>query len=139
MFTAPPSTEAEHAPTVEIVLDALKPAGATDPAVNTAEDDPNKDLGRPGQYTARATFALPGGKSGADRFATSRGGSIEIWPTAEAARKRVDYLIGVLAAGGPILGTEYDYLAGPVLVRVTGDVTPANAKKVEDTVKGLPQ
>lgn len=149
---APPTTEAgapaaaattattttAPALTVEVVLAKLAPAGASNPTVNTAEDDPNNQLGRPGQYIARATFALPGAAS-TDTRSTDRGGSIEIWPTAELALKRADYLRGLLDAGGSVLGTEYHYLAGPVLVRVTGKVTPVNAKKIEDAVGTLPK
>jgi hypothetical protein len=37
---------------------------------------------------------------------------------------------------GGILGTEYDYLAGPVLVRVAGVLTPAQAAQYGAAIGG---
>lgn len=123
--------------TLEQVITELQKAGATDFTINTAETDPNKLLGRPDKYTARASFALPGGRPAAGDD-VGRGGSVEIWPTEALAQQRLDFIKGTVAAT-PILGAEYQYLAGPVLVRVAGDVTPANAAKVEAVVKALPR
>lgn len=136
--TAATTTTTTPAPTIETVLAALAPAGATNPLPATAENDENDMLGRPGGYTARVAFELPGGDLSAKVGAIERGGGFEIWPDAAGAKKRLDYIEGILSSA-PILGTEYDYLAGTVLVRVTGKVTPANAKKVEEAVKGLPR
>lgn len=124
--------------TADAVMAVLATAGATSPLPATAENDENHMLGRPGGYTDRVAFELPGGDPAAKVGAIERGGGFEIWPDATGAKRRLDYIQGVLSAT-PMLGTEYDYLAGPVLVRVTGNVTPANAKKIEDAVKGLPQ
>lgn len=123
---------------VDEVLAKLTPAGATKPVVVTAETDPNKLLGRPGQYTARGGFDLPGGDPEGETGRIERGGIVEIHPDAAAAAARAKYIADSLKAN-PILGVEYHYPAGPVLVRVTGKVTPANAKKVEDVVATLPR
>jgi hypothetical protein len=123
---------------MDSVLAALAPAGAKDAVTITAETDDNNLLGRPGGYTARATYVLPGGAGTAGGNDTDRGGSIEIWPDAGGAQARSAYILGQLKAN-PMLGTEYHYLAGPVLVRVSGKVKPADAKKVEEAVKGLPR
>ncbi|MGI5241133.1 hypothetical protein [Dactylosporangium sp. CA-139066] len=37
----------------------------------------------------------------------------------------------------PILGTEYDYVNGSVLVRITGKVKPSVAKTFESAVAAL--
>lgn len=134
--SAAPTTGA--APTPDAVQAVLTKAGATNYLAATAENDENHMLGRPGGYTARVAFELPGGDLTAKKGAIERGGGFEIWPDAVGAQKRHEYITTTLAAN-PILGTEYDYLAGTVLVRVTGKVTPANAKKVEDAVAGLPR
>lgn len=126
------------APSLDAVLAKVAGAGATNVVINTPEDDPNELLGRPGGYKARAAFDLPGGNTGAPAGSVERGGSVEIHPTAALAKTRSEYLTS-MRASSPILGTEYDYLAGPVLVRVTGKVTPANAKKIEDVVATLPK
>lgn len=115
---------------------ALAAAGATNPLASTAENDENHMLGRPGGYTARVAFELPGGDLTAKVGAVERGGDFEVWPDAAAAKRRLDYIMGILSSA-PILGTEYDYLAGPVLVRVTGKVTPTVAKRIGDAVAAL--
>jgi len=93
----------------------------------TAETDPNKLLGRPGSYTSAATVidtrvdcdepAEPGIDCGA---------RVEVFATAGAAKKRSDYIQGILEGGG-VLGTEYHTLAGGTLLRVTGELTPKQA------------
>lgn len=136
--TGAATTTTTGALTAQDVLATLTPAGAADPVTVTAESDTNHLLGRPGQYTAKVTFTLSGGDPTAGPDRVDRGGAIEIWPDAVSAKKRSDYIQSTLAAT-PMLGTEYDYLAGPVLVRVTGKVTPANAKKISDVVDQLPR
>ena len=36
--------------------------------------------------------------------------------------------VAALKAANGVLGTEYDYLKGPVLLRVTGQIKPSSAK-----------
>jgi hypothetical protein len=95
----------------------------------TAEDDPNKLLGRPGGYTSAATVVdkrvdcddpkEPGASCGA---------TVEVFASAAAAKARSDYIQAILSGGGAF-GTEYHTLAGPALLRVTGELTPAQASK----------
>ncbi|MEU4190406.1 hypothetical protein AB0E69_00755 [Kribbella sp. NPDC026611] len=91
----------------------------------TAENDPNKLLGRPGQYTSSATLidkSLPCHDPGVDCGAT-----IEVFATAAETTKRAAY-IASLRTGG-MLGTEYHTIVGSTLLRVTGELTPkVNAK-----------
>jgi hypothetical protein len=108
------------------------PIGAT--GVTTAESDGNHLLGRPNGYTSKVYWT----DTRVDQsqvHATSvddvkKGGSIESYPDAAGAQARKDYIVGVLKAA-PILGTEYDYLAGASLIRVSGLLTPDQAKQYE--------
>lgn len=120
------------------VLDKLTAAGLpiTHAATQDENSDPNNLLGRPGQYTSRASFDVPGGDSGAKPGSVDRGGVVEVFGAAADAKRRVDYIQGLLK-GNPVLGTEYDYQAGPVLVRVTGKVKPSVAARFQQAVTKL--
>jgi hypothetical protein len=60
-----------------------------------------------------------------------------VWPDAASAKARSDYIQGVLKAA-PMLGTEYHYLAGPVLVRLSGKLKPSVATTFATAVAALP-
>lgn len=47
----------------------------------------------------------------------------------ELAKGRAEYIQSVLKNSG--LGAEYDYLRGPVLIRVTGNLSPSKARDYE--------
>jgi hypothetical protein len=130
--TAPPAKAVD----IDTVVAKLQAAGGTNPFIANEDTDPNKLLGRPGQYTARAGLDYPGGDPSAETGRIERGIVVEIHPSAADATTRATFIADTLKAT-PMLGTEYHYTAGPVLVRVTGDVTPANARKIEDAVKTL--
>lgn len=97
----------------------------------TAENDPNKLLGRQNGYTARVSWhdtriaAPPKDPAMPD---TSDGGSLEVWPDDASARARYDLLQGV-AQKMPAAGDGYDYLQGPVLVRLSRFLTPDQAEQ----------
>ena len=55
------------------------------------------------------------------------GATVEVWPSVEAAKTRHDYLAAI-AKAAPVLGNEYDYLAGATLLRVAGALKPSVAK-----------
>lgn len=117
--------------TVEAVLAQLKEAGATNVIISTPETDPVKLLGRPGQYIERASFQLPGGWTNIESFdRVERGGVIEVFNSANEAKARSLFILETKQAN-PILGTEYHYTRKNVLVRVTGDINPWDAKKIE--------
>ncbi|PWK64268.1 hypothetical protein BCL76_116130 [Streptomyces sp. CG 926] len=106
----------------------------------TAENDPNHFLGRPHQYTSKITFT--DGRIPADQTEGNKpgdvelGGSIEVFPNAADAKARHDYIQAV-TKGVPDL-TEYDYLHGVTLVRVSRLLTPAQAADYEKAVAELP-
>ncbi|MEU4427140.1 hypothetical protein AB0F81_41500 [Actinoplanes sp. NPDC024001] len=122
------------------VLTRLKAAGLglAKTAVQDEDTDPNNLLGRPNGYLSRASADLPGGDTGADAYSVDRGLVVEAFADAEAAKRRSDYIQG-LQKDNPVLGTEWHYLCadGTVLVRVSGNVKPSRAKKIEAAVTGL--
>ena len=99
--------------------------------VYTEDDDPNKLLGRPSGYTSKIAFSdsrIPKKDvEFADKDALERGGSIEVFPDADGAEARAKYIQEILKSTA--LGTEYDYVKGPILLRVTGDLSPRKAKE----------
>ncbi|EOD63155.1 hypothetical protein [Amycolatopsis vancoresmycina] len=101
----------------------------------TAEDDPNHLLGRPNGYTSKAAFAdsrIPVDQlDGTAPDSTDRGGSVEVFADEAGAKARMD-LVQAATKG---LDPEYDYVAGPVLVRVSHLLTPDQAKEYESAVR----
>jgi hypothetical protein len=65
----------------------------------------------------------------------SCGGTLEVWPDETAAQDRSDYIQGILKET-PAFGSEYHYLDGTMLLRVTGDVKPSSAMKYEAAFTG---
>ncbi|MFE7595541.1 hypothetical protein [Streptomyces sp. NPDC057494] len=97
--------------------------------VVTEDNDPNKLLGRPNQYTSKITFTDSRIKAedvaGAEKGSVGLGGAIEVFPTAADAQARADYIQSV-TKGIPMLA-EYDYVSGTTLVRVSHYLTPTQA------------
>lgn len=122
------------------VIEALKKAKL--PVTNIAEQDentdPNDKLGRPGGYTSRASADVPGGNAEADKYSIDRGLVVEVFATVEDADARSKYIQETLKAT-QILGTEYHYRGKDkrILVRITGDVKPSQAKKFESVAATL--
>jgi hypothetical protein len=104
----------------------------SDIATTTEDNDPNDMLGRQGGYLSRATFVLPGAEGGAEQD-TERGGSIEVWPTDDAAVKRWEYLKGFQSS--PLLGDGYDYVFGPAVLRIAKEVKPSVAEPFEAALR----
>ena len=138
-------TEPEPAPavmTAEELGEALASQIATVrvTVVYTEESDPNDLLGRPNGYTSKIAFSDSrvdkDDTQGTEKDAIERGGSIEVYPDAEGAKARSDYIQGILK-GASILGSEYHYLDGSALVRVTGKLTPTVAKDYERALAAI--
>lgn len=55
-------------------------------------------------------------------------------PNAADAQQRSEYIQSTLKAA-PILGTEYHYVTGGALVRISGKVLPSLAKKYEQALQ----
>lgn len=103
----------------------------------TAEDDRNHLLGRPNGYTSRSAFSdsrVPADQlNGVAPDDTDRGGSVEVFPDEAGAKGRADYIQAVTKSFPA--AAEYDYVAGPVLVRVSHLLTPDQAKEYQAAVK----
>jgi len=98
-------------------------------AVYNEDNDPNKLLGRPGQYIGKANFRDPRAESDhAKGIDISEGGAIEVFASEDEAKKRADFVEAIGKSGiGPL--AEYDYRRGRVLLRVAGDLTPRQARQ----------
>lgn len=135
--TASPEAKAEEAaPTsgAEVVA-TLKAAGL--PVTLTVDydetTDPNKQLGRPGGYVDKVAFTdsriqaadVADDKEGSIEL----GGGVEVFATEAEAQARADYIKEV-TAGMPAL-TEYGYVKGGVLLRLSRQLTPTQAAEYE--------
>lgn len=121
----------------ESILFALQNAGLPidEYEMYTAETDPNALLGRPFQYTGKLNFRDTRIQPILDDFSTTNGGTIEVFGTPEDAQARHDYVMSVIQ-GNPIL-TEYLYLEGTVLVRVSSTLTPDQAAPYGEALKAV--
>lgn len=135
--TVPTSSASAPAPVVpEKAKDAATIAAALDagkPRVWTAEDDPNKLLGRPGSYTSAASVRDKNADCDASDSGVACGASVEVFGSPSDAATRSSYIQGVLKGGG--LGTEYHTVVGAALLRVTGDLTPKQAAAYAEKFK----
>lgn len=102
-------------------------------AVWTAATDKNQLLGRPGGYTSAATMTDKRVSCTTDPD-TSCGATVEVYPTEGEALARSQYIQSILSGGG-LLGTEYHTIQGGALLRVTGQLTPEQAKVYADKFK----
>jgi hypothetical protein len=104
--------------------------------VYTADTDPNKLLGRPGGYLSKTAFTdsrVQPSLLGTNANSLGHGGSVEVFADEGAATTRRNYLqeIGKRAP----LFTEYDYQNGTALLRVSHQLTPAQAAEYEAALK----
>ncbi|MFG1754924.1 hypothetical protein [Streptosporangium sandarakinum] len=129
------STDLDAAGVIKALADKGLPVSPT--VTYTADDDPNKLLGRPNGYTSKASFTdqrVDAAKvAGAKKGDVELGGSVEVFDDADQAEQRADY-IQQIGKKMPML-SEYDYVVGPVLVRVSKELTPDQAKAF-DTALG---
>ncbi|MDJ0345416.1 hypothetical protein QMK19_32975 [Streptomyces sp. H10-C2] len=128
------STAARPAPSTVTATTALQKLTTTVPSAKltvtvTAENDGNHLLGRPGQYTSMVKFAdtrIPAADvSFYKKGDVELGGAIEVFPTADDAATRAQY-IQTVTKKIPALA-EYDYPHGTVLVRLSRFLTPTQA------------
>jgi serine/threonine protein kinase len=123
----------------EIVSELTSKIASAEPSVSfTADTDPNKLLGRPNGYTSKASFTdsriKPNDILGAEPGSVDAGGSVEVFASADAAAARQRYIQQVQRTA-PFVGTEYSYLDGAVLVRVSGKLTPDQAAEYERVIE----
>jgi hypothetical protein len=132
--TSAPAAQALDAKTVvQALADAV---GDAKPAtVYTAATDPNKLLGRPGGYTSKADFTDDRAKPDLDDE-VQNGGSVEVYDDPADAEERGKFIADTLDKM-KIFGTEYHYLKGGILLRVSGELTPEQAAEYETALNKL--
>jgi len=110
----------------------------TEVRVITEENDPNDLIRRPNGYTSAAVLVDSRIELPCDKKEPSAncGATVEVWKSHEDAKRRSDY-IQTIQKEASILGSEYNYLDGPVLLRVNGELTPTVAKRYEAAFKEL--
>lgn len=105
----------------------------------TAATDPNHLLGRPGQYTSDVRFTdsrvHASDTQGLTKGDVQYGGAVEVFSTASDAITRSNYIQAVTKALPS--ATEYDFVHGDVLIRVSHYLTPAQAAEYQDAVDSL--
>jgi hypothetical protein len=105
----------------------------------TAANDLNHLLGRPGQYIGKVNFKdtrITGYGQGAN-ISVSDGGSIEVFANPTEAKKRFAYLQS-LSTSGNALFAEYEYLDSMIILRISTQLTPDQAKQYLTALKALP-
>nr|WSW58057.1 hypothetical protein OG513_05435 [Streptomyces sp. NBC_00998] len=106
----------------------------------TADNDPNHLLGRPGQYTSKITFGdsriKPADTQGLEPGDVQLGGAIETFASNTEAQARATYIQAATKAL-PTL-TEYDYVHGIHLIRVSHYLTPTQAEEYRTAAGKLP-
>lgn len=132
------SSDASKQTKVEDVLAALKADGLPigDQVVYTAENDPNKMLGRPGQYTGKANFIDTRVElTHKEDIDVGNGGSVEVFSDDSDAEKRHKYVSSIAKSSS--MFNEYDYLAGNIVLRVSSELTPDQAAAYEAALKKI--
>ena len=136
--TTSPTTTTIAAPialTAAQVVDGLRAAGLPIGTVEIydAGNDPNSQLGRPGQYTSKASFADT--RIGTEVDGVEGGGDVEAFDDPAALTKRADYLEGF--ADQPPIGGWYQYTAGNAILRVPFELTPDQAEQYNAALQSL--
>lgn len=126
-------SEEEQAGSPRTVVGDLRESGLPVGRTETynASSDPNKLLGRPGQYVSKANFrvrGIPDDKLN-DGIDVSEGGGVEIFDDEDAASKREEYIKAIAESGG--LFAEYTYRDGLVVLRLSSELTPDRTAEFE--------
>ena len=133
--TTSPSTTVPGSDMATTVANAMIASGvpATIAFTYTAENDPNKLLGRQGGYTSKVSLQdsrLPKVTDFLSESASSidGGAAIECYPNSSGAQDRYQELKGFQ---GGILGDGYDYVSGSCVLRLSKDLTPTQASQYQ--------
>jgi hypothetical protein len=125
---SPPPVALDASGVVARLKAAKLPIGAV--TVYTAATDPNHLLGRPNGYVSKSAFTdtrvSPADARDTSAGSVDLGGSVEVFASSADARARKAYIAAV-DKSAPIVGTEYDYVSGEVLLRVSQVLTPTQA------------
>lgn len=127
--------DSEQSPDASTVAQELKAASSTaiEVVTITEDNDPNDLIGRPNGYESAAI--VYDSEVPCDEIGSACGVVVEVFADEEAARNRADYIQGILS-NAPIFGTEWNYVKGPVLVRITGGLKPSTAEQYAEAFGG---
>jgi hypothetical protein len=134
--TRPPTADVPRPETAEQIVARLaaKIPTVTPGIVYTAQTDPNQLLGTPHSYTSKAAFTdsriNPAEANDTEIGSIELGGSVEVFANDADARARKDYLDQIVK-DLPIDVSEYSYLHGPILLRVSRRLTPTQATEYQ--------
>jgi hypothetical protein len=107
-----------------------------DQLVYTVENDPDKLMGRPGQYTSKVNFVDTTEQENM-KVEILHGGTVEVFDNNVDAKNRFNY-ISKIAKSSPVFD-EYDFVQGKILLRLSKNLPSNHAKKYEDTLKKIAQ
>jgi hypothetical protein len=120
--------------TTEAILDAMKAAKlpVEKEVVYTAENDPNKLMGRPNQYTGKASWndARVESLTPDDRSMT-----VEVFASSEDLENRRRYVEAIGKSMSPL--AQYFYVHKNALLRLSHKLTPQQAAEYEKVFKSL--
>lgn len=110
--------------------------------VFTAETDTNNLLGRPGQYTSKASCSDPRVPKGEirerEKGSIDYGCTVEVFANEAEAKARSAFIQQTLKGLGGFIPPEYHHVRSGVLLRVTGLLTPRQAKVYGTAFDRLP-
>lgn len=117
------------------VAEDLKSASGTATTIETIteDNDPNDKIGRPNGYESAAV--IYDSEVSCDSLGVDCGLTIEVYPDETGAIARAEYL-QTIQRSMPLLGSEWDYVKGGVLVRISGNLKPSSATKYSDQFDG---
>ena len=128
-----PANQAQTAGTAATAQSAAEALKSAIPEITkivevNEDNDPNEgSLGRPNSYVAASV--LYDSRLTCPDLGMDCGATIEQYPDQAGAQRRSTYLQAIRQGG--ILGREWNTVKGPLLLRVAGDMTPAEAKQYE--------
>src|ERR1700712_5042015 len=107
--------------------------------VVTAQNDPNKLLGTPNAYLSKTEFIDSRLDQGVDVVGgVPAGDSVEVFADEAKAKAREAYLKeAAKSAGAAGAAAEYDFFSGPILLRVSHNLTPEQAGQYESALDHL--
>ena len=129
--------ELVNAPEESYVIKCLKTVKDIDGIAAATEDhDPNGNLHKDGGYTAQVYFSCPlVDHSYMDNdiieAGTDGGGSVEVYKTAEEAKKREEYLAGF---DGTITASGSHEVVGTCIVRTSDSLTATQQQELEAAI-----
>ncbi|MDQ0633482.1 hypothetical protein QFZ40_001391 [Arthrobacter pascens] len=115
----------------------LKARVPTITAVTTLTEDldTSRMLGRPGHYLSAAWITDAGAAEG--RTGIDAGAVVEVFANAADARERSADIQEVLKKASPVFGTEWHYLKGATLLRVSGKLAPSTNDRYASAFRAI--